>query len=138
MGSIQHVQQIQMMRVGPYPPPHEMREYESILPGAFNRIVSMAEQAQAAQIATMQQAQNYARRDARRGQVLGFITALAAMGGAIWCVHVGSPSVAGLFLSVPVLAVAKALIDSAKKPAASPLPEPAQTPASSSGSPSQS
>jgi uncharacterized membrane protein len=128
------VQQVQLWQ-GPYPPPAAVREYEAILPGTFNRMVSMAEQAQAAQIATIRQAQNYTRRDARRGQLLGFAATLVAMGCAVWCVHAGAPWVAGLFLGVPVMAVVKSLIESAKKPAASPLPEPPQTPTSPPGSP---
>ena len=40
------VQQVQTWQ-SPYPPPEHIKEYEKILPGTFDRILKMAEQAQA-------------------------------------------------------------------------------------------
>lgn len=102
---------------GPFPPPEAVREYEKILPGTFNRLITMAEQAQAAQIETVRDAQKYSRRDTRRGHILGFLLSLAAMCAAAWCSHAGQPWVAVAFLSVPVMAVARALVETSKSKA---------------------
>jgi uncharacterized membrane protein len=110
-----HQQTIQTWQ-GPFPPPAAVREYEQILPGTWDRLLKMAEQAQAAQIATTNTAQEFARRDVKRGHWLGFVTTMAAMAGAILCALYGHGGVAGVFLSVPVMAVAKALIETARAP----------------------
>jgi uncharacterized membrane protein len=107
------VQQIQMWQ-GPYPPPDAVRQYEEILPGAFDRMIAMAEQAQAAQIEANNHAQNYLRDDTKRGHWLGFAATCTAMIGAVVCAWIGQSWVAALFLGVPVMAVAKALVDGAR------------------------
>lgn len=96
---------------GPYPPPEAAERFEALLPGTFNRIMTMAESAQAAQIIAVAKAQDYTRRDMRRGHILGFVSSAMAMGGSLVCLNWGYQVVAGLFLSVPVMAVAKALIE---------------------------
>jgi hypothetical protein len=79
-----------------------------------NRMVSMAEQLQAAQIEEARRIHELTRLDSRRGQWLGWSTTVLAMGGAMGCLYFGYPWVAAPFLSVPVMAVAKALVESAK------------------------
>ena len=106
----------------PVPSPEAVAAYERILPGTFNRILQMAERAQEGQIATIQRLQEFQRRDTKRGHILGFIGLIVGMAGAAYCVALHQPYVAVAFLSVPVMAVAKALVDSAKKPAGQPLP----------------
>lgn len=100
------------------------------MPGTFNRLLTMAEEAQRAQIQTVTRAQEFARRDTRRGQMLGFVVTLCAMGGAIWCALLHEPVVAGIFLGVPVMAVAKALIESTRKqlPSAPVQVQPSESP----------
>ena len=71
-------------------------------------------EAQAAQIQTTRNAQEFLRRDTKRGHILGVVAMLAAMGGAIYCVHVDHAGVAVAFLSVTVMAVVRALIETAK------------------------
>lgn len=99
---------------GPYPPPEAVERYGKVLPGSFNRMITMVEQLQAAQIEETRKALDYTQADSRRGQWLGWSVAILAMGGALGCLHYDNPWVAAIFLSVPVMAVAKALIDSAK------------------------
>jgi len=101
---------------GPYPPPDAVERHEAVLPGAFNRIIAMAEQLQSAQIAQSQKALEYSYLNGRRGHWLGFAITVLAFGGAFFCAWISSPWVAGAFLSIPVMAVAKALIDAAKAP----------------------
>jgi uncharacterized membrane protein len=101
---------------GPYPPPEAVERYEHVLPGTFDRLITMAEQLQTAQISQSAKALEYAHADTNRGQWLGFATTGFAMVGAIICAKIGEPWVAGLFLSVPVMAVARALIETTKAP----------------------
>jgi uncharacterized membrane protein len=99
---------------GPYPPPEAVERYEKILPGTFDRMIGMAERLQEAQIAEANRSQNFLHADQKRGHYLGAATTILAMVGALIAVYLRSELVAGLFLSVPVMAVAKAFIDSAR------------------------
>ena len=56
------------------------------------------------------------KQDSRGGTWLGFLVSVVAMACALYCVSVTQAVVAGIFLGVPVLGIAKALIDSAKAP----------------------
>jgi uncharacterized membrane protein len=125
----------------PFPPPQAVCEYEQILPGTWNRLLGMAEKAQAAQILTIRNAQEYYRRDTKRGQVLGIVAMLAAMGCAIYCVSMKQPWVAVAFLSVTVMAVARSLIEAAQNQTsmqASSQPASVPTPKTNASSPSAS
>ena len=110
------VQQQAVHWQGPYPPPEAVERYERVLPGTFNRLITMAEQLQAAQIVQSNKALDYTHSTNTRGQWLGFVATALAMIGALGCVALGQPLVAGAFLSVPVLAVAKALVETVKRP----------------------
>jgi len=96
------------MWTAPLPPPQAVLEYEEILPGTWDRLLKMAEEAQSADIHD----DEHIHREFRRGQVFGFLIMLAAMGSAIYCVKVNQPWVAATFLSVTVMAAAKAFIAS--------------------------
>lgn len=110
---IQAQQTLQLWQ-GQYPPPDAVERYDRVLPGAFDRMIGMAERLQAAQIDETQRALEYTRADTRRGHWLGFVIAGLAMLGAFGCLELQFPWVATVFLSVPVMAVAKALIESAR------------------------
>jgi uncharacterized membrane protein len=75
-------QQIQLWQ-GQYPPPEAVERYEKVLPGAFNRILTMAEGLQAAQIREAEHTNNYAHSDIRRAHYLGALIAIFAMLGAL-------------------------------------------------------
>jgi uncharacterized membrane protein len=118
------LQQAVQIWQSPYPPPDAVERYEKICPGAFDRILAMAERLQAAQIEQGRTVAQFTQNDTKRGQWLGFLVAIGSLLGVVASLALGSPWVAVAFLSVPVMAVAKALIDSAK---ASPAPEPPAT-----------
>ncbi len=129
--------QFQQSWQGPYPPPEAVERYEKSLPGTFDRMIKMAEQLQHAQIEEAKEIRVLTHKDQKRGNYLGFATTLVAMGGALVCIRLNAPVVAGVFLSVPVMAVAKALIESSRpSPAApsveapAPLPSPSPVPES--------
>lgn len=104
------LQEIQMW-MAPFPPPQAVVEYEAMLPGTWERLLKMAEEAQAADIRNAQNNQQYDRRDFRRGQLLGVLALLAAMAGAMYCVKSNQPWVAAAFLSMTVMAVARSFIE---------------------------
>lgn len=118
--------QVQLQTVqSPYPPPQYLKEYEALEKGSWNRILTLVEQAQAAQIKSVEAAQANMRADSQRGNYLGALVTTVAMGCALICALYGHPGVAGAFLSVPVMSVGRALIDSTRGRAASP-PQPSQ------------
>jgi len=106
------LQQIQFWSA-PFPPPQAVREYEQVAPGTWNRILEMAEESQASQISTMRSAQEFCRRDTKRGHVLGVIVTLSAMACALCCAYIKQPWVAAAFLSVTVMTVARSLVETA-------------------------
>ena len=84
--SVQSVQHFQ----GPLPPPQALEQYEAVLPGCAERIVSMAE-AQAAHRRALESRViegNVAAE--RRGQVFAFTLALVALVGGVWLIYQGN------------------------------------------------
>lgn len=122
--------QIQLWQ-GQFPPPDAVQKYEEVLSGSFNRMISMAENLQEAQIAEVKRAHDYTAIDTKRGHWLGFSVTAMSVVGAVVCAIVASVThesgpywVAGLLVSVPVMSVAKALIESvvSKSPASMTIP----------------
>ncbi|MGC8478231.1 MAG: DUF2335 domain-containing protein [Acetobacteraceae bacterium] len=123
-GAARAAQQVQVWQ-GQFPPPEAIEKYEVVLPGSFDRMIRMAERLQEAQIEETRQAQRFARDDIRRGHWLGFAATMAAILGAIVCVAVAGMThqsgilwVAGALVGVPVMAVAKSLVETARTPSA--------------------
>jgi len=110
-----------------FPPPEAVRIYEQILPGAFDRIIQMAEKAQKDQADSVTFANQSLRKDIARGQYLGAGISLAALGCGMWCVLLNQAVFAGIFVSVSVMGVARALIESVRAPKPNPAP-PTQIP----------
>lgn len=108
---IQQIQQVQVWQ-GQFPPPEAIERYVALQPDAFDRIIRMAEKGQDATIAASSQAMMLQATDTRRGQVLGFLVTAVAIAGAVALGIYGHAVVAGILVSVPVLSVANALIDS--------------------------
>jgi uncharacterized membrane protein len=106
---------------GQFPPPEAIERYERVQAGCFDRILGMAERLQMAQLEQTKRAHDYTQTDMRRGQWLGFSATVLSMISACACSVVGAewgaPGafwVAGALVSVPVMAVAKALVDSSR------------------------
>jgi len=100
---------------GQFPPPEAVRTYDEVHPGAWDRIIRMAEKQQDAVISASDKAMDYQQKDTRRGQILGAFVTLACIGGAIYCAIIGQPWVAGGLVAVPVMAVPIALIQGRKQ-----------------------
>ena len=84
---------IQSAYSGPLPPPPMYSEYEAVLPGSADRILAMAEKEQAIR----HEWEGRAQRLSARGQWLGFIIALACVGGAVLLGLTGHEWIAAVF-----------------------------------------
>lgn len=101
----------------PYPPPEAAERLEALHPGTFGRILVMAEREQAARIASVDSAQAYRHKEVARGHWLGFGISVSALASAVVCALASSPWVGAACVGVPVLAVALALVQSARQSA---------------------
>lgn len=95
---------------GAYPSEQILDTLERHAPGSVARVVVMAEKAQQAQIEAGTLAQEYARTDIVRGSWQGAGITVLAMAGALTCGVLGHDGLGAVFLGVPVLSVARALI----------------------------
>ena len=127
------LQQVQVWQ-GQFPPPDAVERYEVALPGSFDRIIRMAERQLDASVEGASEARHYLREDSRRGHWLGWSVTVAALAGAVTCAFIGQPWVAGALVAVPVMGVAKALIDSSQNKPAAPAAVSTQPPSASTPS----
>jgi uncharacterized membrane protein len=91
---------------GPLPPPSCLREYDIIIAGAADRIISMAEAEQKHRHSWERSALN----NTTIGLWFGFLIALGLVGGGVYSVYVGQPYVAGGFLTAGAIGMVPALI----------------------------
>lgn len=104
-------QQVQVWQ-GQFPPPEAIERYVAVQPDSFDRIIKMAERQQESAIDAAAKVQGYQHRDTKRGQYLGFAVTFAAVIGAAYCGMTDHVVVAVALVSIPVMTVARALIDS--------------------------
>ena len=83
--SVQSVQHFQ----GPLPSPQALAQYEAVLPGCAERIVSMAEEQAAHRRALESQVITGNLVAERRGQVAAFAMALVTIVGGVWLIYHG-------------------------------------------------
>lgn len=95
---------------GAYPSEQILDTLERHAPGAVARVIAMSEKAQQAQIEAGTLAQEYARTDVIRGSWQGIGVTVLAMASALACGLLGHDVLGAVFLGVPVLSVARALI----------------------------
>lgn len=106
---------------GPLPTPDALRAFNEIVPNGAERIFSMAEREQAHRIAIEDRGQLATIREMRWGQWLGALISLAAIVGAIYLsISTGAVAVPLALLSVPVMSVARALLQGRQRPIARP------------------
>ena len=91
---------------GPLPPPSYLREYDIIIPGAADRIISMAEAEQKHRHHWERSALNHT----TIGLCFGFLIALCLVGGGIYSIYTGFPAVAAGFLTTGAIGMVPALI----------------------------
>jgi len=95
---------------GPIAHPRHLREYEDILPGSAERIVSMAESAQGHNQAMESKVVSATVWQGKAGMVLGFIALILVLCAALYAGMNGNNVLAGLFLTTAVLGGASTLI----------------------------
>lgn len=116
----------QKIHHGPLPAPEDLQRYDQLLPGAAERIITMAEVEQrhrheqeskaiSSELVTREilQATEKVRIDGvmrsdRRGQYLGAVVSILAISGAIYTAG-SQPYVAVALISLPILGIVKAL-----------------------------
>ncbi|WP_419917654.1 DUF2335 domain-containing protein [Candidatus Poriferisocius sp.] len=77
------------LRIGPLPPPDDLQEYESVMPGAADRIITMAELCIAHQ---QRMGEQQAKRDSRHsllGVCSGLLVTILVVGLSSWLVNNG-------------------------------------------------
>lgn len=95
---------------GPLPPASEFARYESVLPGAADRILAMAEKEQEFQIEQARRALEHECRNRDRGQWFGFVSLLAVLGCGFGLAWLGAYKIAGTLFAVAIGAVLAAFI----------------------------
>lgn len=78
---------------GPIPPPEHLAQYEAVVPGAANRILTMAEK----QAEHRQRLESYAvpaqHMQSARGQIFALVIGITAILGAVGCAALGQAAV---------------------------------------------
>ena len=99
---------------GPLPPPTDLREYERIVEGAAERILQMAEREQMVAHELAKEAARSVALATRRGQIVGLISVVSALGVAVWLGHLGHALAAGAVGTTTVVGLATAFLATRK------------------------
>lgn len=104
------LQVTQIQWSGPLPTPDALEHFERVIPGGASRILSMAEQEQAHRFETQKKVLGAQIADTKRGQILGAIIGIIAVGGAVWNgIAGGHWQVSVALVGVPVLGMIQAI-----------------------------
>lgn len=126
------VTQVTQTFEGPIPHPTLLSQYDALVPGAAERILTMAEseaahrhsleqsamtaniESQRRQLSIAEEQQNAVFRSDWWGQLFGFAVSTAAVCGAIALALNGQPWVAGVLAGLPIAAIVRAFRESHK------------------------
>ena len=101
---------------GPLPPPDALRGFDAIIPGSAERILRMAEIEQNHRLDMEQKGLTAEISDTRRGQLLGALIAIVALGAAAYSAAIGAHwAVSVALVGIPLMGVVKAIIDRRSK-----------------------
>lgn len=101
---------------GPLPPPDALRGFDAVIPGSAERILKMAETEQNHRLDMEQRGLTAEISDTRRGQFLGALIAVVALGAAAYSAAIGAHwSVSVALVGIPLMGVVKAIIDRRSK-----------------------
>ncbi|MEJ0093013.1 MAG: DUF2335 domain-containing protein [Methylocella sp.] len=100
---------------GPLPPPGSLREFEMIVPGSAARIVRQFEDEAAHRRALEKTELRFRIWEAHIGQCLAGIFAVGAFGVTIYALHIGQPTVAGIFGTTTIVSGIAAFLNRAKR-----------------------
>ena len=82
------------MHIGPLPPASEFKNYDTVLPGAADRIMTMAEREQNNRIFLQQKDLNTGSKVAVIGQLYGFLIMAGFIGLSVWFAYTGQTALA--------------------------------------------
>lgn len=91
---------------GPLPPPAVLDDYNRVVPSAAEKIIAMAEKEQEHRIKAEQMMIEGEIKQAKRGQIMGFIIALLLTATAIYLAVIGLTSLSAIIFSVTLIGVA--------------------------------
>ena len=115
---------------GPMPHPDHFGKYEEILPGAAERILTMAEKEQSHRHTQSSKLTSTETLNRTLATIFGGLLGVALVGGGIFCVAIGQPVYAVAFLSAPTFGALRWFLQrGAPSPTASKQPEKANQPA---------
>lgn len=98
---------------GPLPPPDALARFNEIVPNGAERIFKMTEAEQAHRITFENTGLVAAIAEAKRGQLLGASISIVSLVSAIISVYLGAHwTVTALLVGVPIMGLAKAIVDS--------------------------
>lgn len=92
---------------GPLPPPSMFGEYDRVLPGSADRILSMAEKEQSHRISTESTALAASVKDSKFGQYFGFALATFCLGGGVYLALNGHTIVAVAMVGASAVGLVK-------------------------------
>ncbi len=95
---------------GPIPPPELLRKYEELIPGAADRIMSMAERQGSHRQTLESQVINSNIANERLGKILGFIICVLAISGGIYAVVLGKSAMGIAAIVAPLGALVAVFI----------------------------
>ncbi len=95
---------------GPLPPPSLFGNYEEILPGSAERILTLAEKEQSHRQNWEMDALTAQKSDVRRGQWMGFGLGMTALIVALLCAYFGFPIVAAASISTVLAGIITAFL----------------------------
>ena len=116
-GELISIEAVQAMWQGALPHPSDFREYEITLPGAANRIVTMAEESNAVRNASMQKAVDAEISYARSGQVMAFSIAGFSLIAAVIFFALGKNFAGAAFVSFPLVLMIRSFLTGKPDPA---------------------
>ncbi|CAK0777582.1 DUF2335 domain-containing protein [uncultured Gammaproteobacteria bacterium] len=135
---------------GPIPPPEQFAQYDRVLPGAADRILSMAESQQLHSHNWERAALEHQARNSHLGLWLGFAALTLLVQGALLSVYLGYQALAGGFIGTAALGLIPAFINGrglvnwtktiqrtepGTKPGTDPMPSPTQAQKRRNGKP---
>jgi len=90
--NLQKITQMEMSYNGPLPPPALFEEYNKVLPGAAERILSMAEKQAAHRQDLESRAIKSGIKNSLIGLIFGFILGVMTIVGGVYCILKGQPT----------------------------------------------
>lgn len=90
---------------GPLPPPKALAGYEETLPGAANRIVTMAEEEQSYRHKMTEKSIKNNNRHTARGQYMGFILVLVLIGASVYLALKGYSDLSKTIVTTTIIGV---------------------------------